>query len=418
MARNHGVIVCGGGLTGVAAAVGAARMGINVLLVERYGFLGGMATNGLVQPFMTYRAGGKEIICGIFQEILERLKKKNALKDGHIFDSEVMKLILDELVLESNVNLLLHTFVANVEVKGNSLTGIYVENKSGREKIEAKVFVDATGDGDIAARSGTPFDKGRRKDKLMQPMTLSFRMGNVNRSKMPDRNTINEIYLRAKERGEISNPREDVLWFNTPRDEVIHFNTTRVIKRDSTDADDLTAAEIEGRKQVWKMVNFLKNHVLGFENSYLLMIAPQIGPRESRRIIGEYIMTANDIVEARKFSDVVARGSYGIDIHNPAGTGTDLRYLKPGTSYDIPYRSLIPLRIDRLLMAGRCISSTHEAHSAIRIMPICTAIGHAAGVAAAITVRKNAIPRKLMVTDLQRELLNQKANLGDNKIGT
>ncbi|MQY58504.1 MAG: FAD-dependent oxidoreductase, partial [Clostridia bacterium] len=283
MTRSHGVIVCGGGLTGVAAAVGAARMGTSVLLIERYGFLGGMATNGLVQPFMTYRAGGKQIICGIFQEILERLKKKNALKDGHIFDSEVMKLILDELVLESNVNLLLHTFVANVEVKGNSLTGIYVENKSGREKIEAKVFVDATGDGDIAARSGTPFDKGRRKDKLMQPMTLSFRMGNVNRSKMPDRNTINEIYLRAKERGEISNPREDVLWFNTPRDEVIHFNTTRVIKRDSTDADDLTAAEIEGRKQVWKMVNFLKNHVLGFENSYLLMIAPQIGPRESRR---------------------------------------------------------------------------------------------------------------------------------------
>jgi len=413
MARSYDVVICGGGLTGVAAAMGAARIKVSTLLIEQYGFLGGMATNGLVHPFMSYHAGGEQIIHGVFQNILDRLTEKKALRDGYIFDSEIMKLILDEMVLESKVDLLLHTFIVDAKTKENTLLGVYVENKSGREEIRGKVIIDATGDGDVAARAGAPFEKGREKDGLMQPMTLNFRMGNVDRSKMPSRKAINEIYVHAKEKGEISNPTKNVLWFNTLRDKVVHFNTTRIIKKDSTNADDLTDAEIEGRKQVWEMVNFLKNHIPGFENSYLLMMAPQIGPRESRRIIGEYIITEKDILKPRKFDDVIARGSYGIDIHNPAGAGTVLKHLEPGTSYDIPYRSLIPLKINKLLIAGRCISSTHEAQSAIRIMPICTAIGHAAGVAAAMAARRDTVPRELSIADLQRELLKQGANLGN-----
>ncbi|MGQ9631124.1 MAG: FAD-dependent oxidoreductase [bacterium] len=412
MARDYDVVVCGGGLTGVAAAVGAARCGARTLLIERYGFLGGMATNGLVHPFMTYFAGDEQIIHGVFQEILNGLKARGGFKPRFIFDSEIMKIVLDDMILKSGVDILFHTFVVDADVKDDTIRGVWVEHKSGRERISGSVIIDSTGDGDVAARSGAPFQKGREEDGLMQPMTLNFRMGNVDRGRMPGREEITELYLSAKKRGEINNPREDVLWFDTIVEDIVHFNTTRIIKRDSTDVDDLTSAEMEARRQVWDMVSFLRKYVPGFEDAYLLTMAPQIGPRESRRVIGEYVMTAEDILEARKFEDVIARGSYSIDIHNPAGTGTVIKRLKPGTSYDIPYRSLIPKEIEGLIVAGRCISSTHEAHSSIRIMPICTAIGHAAGVAAGLSISKNTAPRDLDVTALQRELLRQGANLG------
>jgi hypothetical protein len=294
----------------------------------------------------------------------------------------------------------------------NIIRGVLVHNKSGIQTILGKVIVDATGDGDVAVMAGAPYEKGRKEDGLTQPMTLNFRMGGVDIERMPSREKINRLYKEAKVRGEITIPREDVLWFLTTRRGEIHFNTTRIIKVDGTRAEDLTRAEVEARRQMVELVKFLRAKVPGFENAYISSSGTQIGVRESRRIIGEYVITGEDIMEARKFEDVIARGSYPIDIHSPTGEGTTNPPMPPGLSYDIPYRSLVPKNIDNLLIAGRCISSTHEGQSAIRVIPIVVAIGQAAGVAASLSAKLNIPPRKLDISLLQKTLREQGANLG------
>lgn len=201
------------------------------------------------------------------------------------------------------------------------------------------------------------------------------------------------------------------MWFYTTRRGEIHFNTTRVVKRDGTSAEDLTAAELEARQQVQEMVKFLTDKVPGFADAYLSATGTQIGVRETRRIVGEYVMTGEDVLEARKFRDGIARGCYDIDIHNPAGTGTVIKSLPSGESYDIPYRCLCPRGFENLLVAGRPISATHEAHSSVRIMPIATAVGEAAGVAAAMGVDGDKSISKIDVTALRQRLLARGANL-------
>lgn len=295
---EHDVIVAGGGTAGVAAAVAAARNGADTILIERYGFLGGTMTAGLVNPFMTFHADGEQIIEGIFQEIIDRLRGMNGYDERtRAFDVEVMKLILDQMVREAGVKLMLHTCVIDVLMQGNIIRGVEVHNKSGKQIVLGKVVVDATGDGDVAVIAGAPYEKGRRKDGLTQPMTLNFRMGGVDLERMPPRDEINRLFREAKARGEISILRENVLW----------FPTTRIIKVDGTNAEDLTYAEIEARRQMLELIKFLKK-VPVFENAYLLMSGVQIGIRETRRIIGEYVLTGEDILKARKFEDVIARG--------------------------------------------------------------------------------------------------------------
>lgn len=409
------VLVCGGGPAGICAAVSAARNGADTMLVERYGYLGGMATAGLVFPLMTRFAGDERIIDGVFQEIIERLDAKGGYGGPDrpaMFDTEMLKVVADEICIESGVRLLFHTMLCGAEIGNARIDRAVIHNKSGERGIRAGMYVDATGDADLAYLAGVPCEKGREGDHLTQPMTLNFRMAGVDKSRMPDRNTITEFYLKARAEGRIDCPRNDVLWFVTPREDEIHFNTTRIIRADATNAEDLTRAEIDSRRQVMQYVAFLKSDVPGFENAYLEMTAAQIGVRESRRIVGEYVLTAEDLLSARKFDDCIARGSYNVDIHDPDGGGTVIKRLAPGESYDIPYRSLVPKKIDNLLVAGRPISSTHEAHSAIRIMPIAAAIGEAAGAAAALCVRDKTIPRKLDVGELQRVLSAQGANLG------
>lgn len=410
---QHDVIVIGGGTAGVAAAVAAGRNGVGTLLIERYGFLGGSMTASLVNPFMEFHAGGEQIVCGIFQEMIDRLKDLYGYDERtQAFDVEAMKLVADQMVKEAGVKLLLHTCVIDALVEGNAIRGIDVHNKSGRQVILGKVIVDATGDGDVAAMAGAPYEKGRKEDGLTQPMTLNFRMGGVDVERMPTGEEINRCYKGAKARGDVTIPREDVLWFPTMRRGEIHFNTTRIVRADGTSAEDLTRAEVEGRRQMAELAKFLKAEVAGFEEAYLSSSAAEIGIRESRRIMGEYVITGEDITEARKFKDVIARGSYPIDIHSPTGEGTVNPPMAPGASYDIPYRSLVPKDIDNLLVAGRCISSTHEGQSAIRVIPIVVAIGQAAGVAAALSAKLNMFPRRLDVSLLQRTLRSQGANLG------
>ena len=420
MEDSFDVLVVGGGFGGVCAAAAAARTGAKTLLLERYGFLGGMATAGLVNPFMTYFAGGKQIIEGIFSEVLEGLGQRSGLGErGRIFDEELLKLVLDELVLSSGAEIRFHSYLSGVEKKKRLIKSAEFQGKSGAEKFEAQIFVDATGDGDLAALVGCPYEKGRKEDGLAQAMTLCFRVAGVDMDKVPGeawkekREFISRKFVEAKKRGEITNPRHNVLFFRTLRKDVIHFNTTRIVRRDATSASDLTCAEIEGRRQVEEMVRFLKKEIPGFENSFLEKMAMQIGVRESRRIMGEYVMTEEDIVEARKFKDAIARGSYPIDIHSPTGEGTVIKRLPPGESYDIPYRSLVPKEVDNLLIASRCISATHEAHGAIRVMPIVAAIGQAAGTAAALSIQEKTIPRKLDATKLRKKLVQDGANLGE-----
>lgn len=415
---QYDVIVAGGGPSGIAAAVASAREGARTLLIERYGFLGGAGTAMMVNPWMSYRAagGGDQIIFGVLQELIDgmtRLGMYGHPKTRNAFDPEALKYVAEHLCLDAGVHLLYHTYLAGVKTDPESrkIVSVQLAGKSGLIEMKADMYVDATGDADLAALAGAVVEKGREVDSNCQPMTLNFRMADVDIARMPDHKEITRRYLAAKERGEIDCPREDVLWFYANQPDVIHFNTTRVILKDATDIWQLTEAEIEGRKQVQQLVAFLKKEIEGFENAYLQTTAPQIGVRESRRVMGEHVLTAEELLSACKFDDVIARGAYPVDIHNPTGSGTIIQSLQPGEWYDIPFRTLIPRHIENLLIGGRPISATHEAHSAIRVQPIAIATGQAAGSAAALCVKDNVSPRLLEVGKLQKSLTAQGANL-------
>jgi len=408
------VLIAGGGPGGLAAAVSAARNGADTLLVERYGFLGGMATAGLVNPFMTYWAGEEQIIGGVLQEIVDRLTELGAYGKGSrtAFDPEAFKYVADRMCEDAGVKVLLHSFATDARISGGIIESVEIAGKSGKRTARARVFVDGTGDADLAFMAGARCEKGRAEDGLTQPMTLNFRVCRVDVPRIPPKAEFDELFNKAKAEGRVNCPRENVLYFLTTRDGEIHFNQTRIINSDGTSSEDLSRAEIEGRRQAWELLEFLRRDVPGFEQSDMLTSGPQIGVRETRRVIGEYVLTGDDVLSAGKFADCIARGSYSIDIHNPTGAGTLIKRLPPGESYDIPYRCLVPLGIDNLLIAGRPISATHEAHSSLRIMPICIAIGQAAGTAAALSVKQKVAPRKLDVGLLQDTLRAQGANLG------
>jgi len=410
------IIVAGGGPAGVAAAIAAARLGADVTLVERYGFLGGMGTAGFVFPFMSHYAGDRPVIAGIWGDLLERLAKYPfGYKAGtHIagirhfgFDVEGLKHIWLRMCLEAGVKLRLHTFITDAMLDGDRVAGIVTHSKSGREELSGKLVIDATGDGDVAARAGAPFEMGRKEDGLVMPMSLHFRMAGVDMRRMPPREEINALYKRDKDAGLIANPRENVLWFDTPHPDQVHFNTTRLLKFLGTDRDDLTAAEIEGQRQVREMVGWLTTTVPGFESAWLLMTGTQVGVRETRRIVGEHVITEEELVNLTKYPDAIACSAYPVDIHNPAGAGTIMKEVPFGEYYTIPYRAMVPQQIDGLLVAGRPISSTHEAHSATRIQPVAAATGEAAGVAAVQALREGVSFREVNTDQLRDSLRAQ-----------
>ncbi|PYI56272.1 FAD-dependent oxidoreductase [Paenibacillus flagellatus] len=418
--QTYDVIVAGGGPAGIAAAVASARLGAETLLVERYGFLGGAGTAMMVNPWMSYWAAGGsnvQLIFGVLQELIERMTAMGMYghpKQKTAFDPEALKVAAEQLCLEAGVKLLYHSFLgeAVMDEAGSRIERVRFANKAGLVDFRASVYVDTTGDADLAGLAGAIVEKGRAVDSLSQPMTLNFRMANVDMDRLPTRQDITEKYIEAKRRGDIDCPRENVLWFYANQPGVVHFNTTRVVRKDATNPWELTEAEIEGRRQVQQLVAFLKAEVPGFEEAYLQTTAPQIGVRESRRVVGEYMLTAEELLASCRFEDVIARGAYPVDIHNPDGEGTILQYLPEGEWYDIPFRSLVPKKIDNLLVGGRPISATHEAHSAIRVQPIAMAIGQAAGTAAALCATGGVLPRELDVRLVQEALTRQGAVLG------
>jgi hypothetical protein len=449
VAAEADVLVVGGGPAGLGAALGAANAGARVVLAERYGFLGGNATAALVMPLMSFhtqrqrnkKAGGasllptdhgpgKPVVRGVIATLLERLVQANgaippSLQTGYVvpFDPEIFKLVSLDLLHEAGVNFLFHAFASDF-LDENGSGGVVFETKSGPVVIRARVIIDCTGDGDIAARAGAPYEIGREDDGLVQPMTLMFRMVEFQREAFkkyvkehPDqwRNVhgLWDLVQVATARGELKLPREDILFFATPHDREVSVNSTRITKVLGIDVWDLSYAEWEGRRQLRQIAAFLRRYVPGFDHAYVAQSGVNVGVRETRRFIGDYQLTAGDILQARKFPDVIARSTYPVDIHNPEGTGTLLKRIPPGEAYDIPLRCLLPQKVKRVIVAGRCISGTHEAHSSYRVMPVSMATGQAAGVCAALAVRYGKLPRSVPVADVQSELIRQGADLGE-----
>lgn len=449
IAADTDVLVVGGGPAGLGAALGAAEAGAHVILAERYGFLGGNATAALVMPLMSFHTQkellrdsegtfklfpqdhgpGDPIIAGALSHLLHRLVELNgaispSLDTGFTvpFDPEIFKLAALELLDDAGVEFLFHAFASDVYRSSNKIKGVVFETKSGPIVITAQAIVDCTGDGDIAAGAGASYEIGREKDQLVQPMTLMFRMVNFD-------HTVFEQYVRdhptqwrgvhglwnliklATEAGHLNLAREDILFFATPHAKELSVNSTRVTKVLGTDVWDLSYAEWISRLQMKQVSQFLTRYVPGFEESYVVQSGVNIGVRESRRIQGLYQLTADDILNAKRFEDVIARGAYPIDIHDPTGIGTTLKRIPLGEAYDIPLRCLLPKGIQGLLVAGRCMSGTHEAHSSYRVMPISMATGQAAGVCAALATKQSIMPDEVIFQKVQQELIRQGANL-------
>lgn len=411
--KKYDLIVLGAGFAGCGAAIAAAREGISVLLVEQSGFLGGAAGNNLVTPFMRShtKIDGKDFpLCrGIFSEIQNELmnydKHTCVAYNWGYFNCEFLKEILNKKCLDAGVELLLHSTLCDVKMSGNKIENITVAAKGRRFTLEAERFIDASGDADLAAMAGFPFNIGREEDNLCQPMTLCFRIANINREIFDtEYKNITPLYKEFKNQGKIKNPREDVLFFNTTDPTVVHFNSTRVIKLNPTDPFDLTKAELEANAQMMELFRFLKENFESFKDSYISQSAPFIGVRESRMICGEHTMTADEILALQKPYDTIALGNYDIDIHSPTGEGTSHHFFGEGEYYGIPYRALIPKNAENLLVAGRCISGTHEAQASFRIMPIVCCIGEAAGTAMAQSVKTNKNVKDIDIVTLQNTL--------------
>lgn len=433
MGKDHSydLIVAGGGLSGCAAAVSAAREGLKVLLIEKGGCLGGAACNCYVNPFMPYRIAteeGKEtlISAGIFGEVLEGLEKLGGFHSNKsTFSEEILKILLDRMLQEHRVDVLFHSFVGSVAVTDRiggdcskdgggdkQIRQIQTVGKSGELAFEAAYYIDATGDGTMAAAAGCDYRLGRETDHLCQPMTLCFRLSNVDVASARGMYAkIQERYKEWRTLGKIRNPREDILSFSHMDASVLHFNSTRIVKKNPLDVFDLSEAEREAREQAYELYHFLKENFEPFRNAVLLSSAPEIGIRESRMILGDYVLTVDDLKFCRKFEDGIAACNYDIDIHNPEGTGTSHYYFAKGEYYTIPYRCLLPKRMSNLLVAGRCISSDHEAQASYRIMPVCTTLGQAAGTAAALAFQNACSVKQVNTDTLRKKLLDDGAFL-------
>ncbi len=417
MTADYDVDVCvlGGGPSGTAAAIAAARNGVDTLLVEQYGFLGGMGTAASVNVFMDYRFSG-----GIFREILHELDKLEARR-GSVFDANIMRVALDNLVQDAGVKVLFHTRGVTCTIapgrswqgkQRQTISSLLIHNKSGLQKVRAKVFIDCTGDADLAAWAGAPFEIGRKEDGETQPMTMIFRMGGCTFKggsimKFPGMEDYWASYAFNPNPGEIS------------------LNMTRIQGYSGINGEDLTAATIEGRKAVMEAVEALRKNVPGFQDAYLLAMPAQIGVRETRRVMGATLLTGEQLINPGRIyshrKDVVARNQYNVDIHDPKGTKAQIVRLKQ--PYEIPYRCLLPKGVDNLLIAGRPISADHVAHSSLRIQPTCYALGQAAGTAAALAVANETGPWEVgqpndptkgqaLLRELQAVLIRQGQDLG------
>ena len=420
MKTKYDLIVVGGGFAGAAAAIEAARHGTDVLLIEKYNCLGGAAAFALVSPFMSYwttmpeTKERKYLTGNLFLEMVERClaityeSQDTEFVTDAIFDEECMKLTLARMAKEAGVTLLFNTVVNAVNTENGRIRSVKCACKAVEMEFSADHFIDATGDAELSAMAGCVCEVGREEDGLCQPMTLCFRVSGIDKEKfMPNRHKMQARYKEWQASGRIHNPRENVLIFRNYNAGVIHFNTTRVIRKSPTDPFAITEAELDAREQVFEMMTFLREAVDGCEHARLLSTAMHIGIRESRRVIGEYVLCEKDLLSLARFEDAIATSNYAIDIHNPDGSGTVWQEFGDGEWYEIPYRCLLPKGFENLLVAGRCISSTHEAQASYRIMPYCAELGHAAGCAVALAKKSGKTVRSVDVKALQSILRSE-----------
>lgn len=431
VAKRMDVAVIGGGAAGVAAAIAAARNGAETILIEQRGYLGGMGTVSLVPAFCPFTDNEKPVVRGVGLELLERMKAgcseeyqrmhKKSL-DWVPIDLEVLKRVYDDVVMESGAELLYHTFVGQIarRADGRGVDMIIVLNKSGRYAIQADYIIDATGDADIAALAGAPFQKGGALGEL-QPGTMCYLLSNVDlrrfQTYLKESGDSGQIHLaveKAQRVGDLPPGRGKVSGFSWLSDKLVGVNFGHVFGIDGTNAEDLTRGAVEGRKLAKRQLDFLRAYVPGFKQAHLTVTGEQIGIRETRRIVGDYILTEDDFVQIRSFEDDIARNSYFIDVH--LATSSDkmnIYHLPPGQSHGVPYRVLLPSGLDNVWVAGRSASADRIVQGSLRVMPNCFAMGQAAGTAAALAKRYGVGSREVNIRELQSLLISQGAWLGE-----
>jgi FAD dependent oxidoreductase len=419
------VIVIGGGPGGIGAAVAAARSGADTVMIERYSAPGGMAVAGEVSPFMGNHINEKSLDRGIYLEWVERIQSylPGEVVDGEAFSArnriihkDVAALAAEDLLRDAGVKLLYHHHLFDCIKQGSAIDAAVLFSKSGLTAAKGKIFIDCSGDADLAAKAGCEIEIGNQ-DGFCQPMTLCFKLENVNfddsdlENIVGLRRQLTEVYLAAKAAGEVDCPRENILMFQTHDPTVMHFNTTRVIKHSALNGMELSEAEVIGRDQIRALLKLFHAKVPAMKNARLRSVGSHIGIRESRRVIGENYIGLEAFENCAKYPDAIAKVRYPVDIHNPSGTGTDLRHLPEGEWYEIPYGCIVAKGIDNLLIGGRPISVDHGLHSSMRVMPPACSIGQAAGIAAAMAIAEKKLPRELDGCEVREALVKFGADL-------
>lgn len=421
--NRYDVIVAGSGPSGVCAAVSAARLGARTAVVERYGVLGGNLTAGAVGPIMGSVAKGTmrdelTSLLGVGHNDIQGRK-------GHVHDMDHSKRVIAEFLEHAGVDVYLQTPVVDSIVENNAVKGVVVSLKNGLAALMGKTVVDATGDGDVAALSGAHYEIGREDDGLLQPVTLMYVLDHVDESRAltcigeeDDVKLGEERFLdftaRCSGDGTLPPNTSSVRLYQTVNPGERLVNTTQLNYINPLNPEEVIKAELELRRQIDRVTDFLRKHVPGYENCRIRSTASTLGVRETRRIMGQYILHEDDLRVGRRFEDVVVHNAnFVIDIHNPTGGGQANGLAEVVRAYDIPYRCLIPESLDNLVLTGRCISGTHQAHASYRIMTVCMALGEAAGIAAALAVKNEIRPRELDAGKIQAVLLERGAVLFD-----
>ena len=410
------VVVVGAGSAGSSAAITAARHGARTLLVDRLAFMGGTSTAVLdtFYAFYTPGEGPRRVVGGIGWEVVERLTAEGVAFErpntygagtGVTYDQEALKVTWERMAEDAGVELLLHTWATGVRVEAGRLCAARLWNKGGEHWVEADAFVDASGDADLAAMAGADYDNAAKQGRVQSLSTL-FKMANVDidRASAVTKAELWDRMREAASSGAYGLPRIEGSWHRTPFPGVVLVHMTRIPNVDATDPEQLTRAEVEGRRQVREYARFLRDRVPGFAEAVVVASSPAIGVRESRRIHGEYVLTRDDVLTGRRFDDEIALCGAPIEDHH-AGGDTQWQYVGQPGVYGIPYRTLLPAGLRGMLVAGRCFSATHDAHASARSMATCMAMGQAAGTAAVLAVRAGVTPHDVPAADLRAALL-------------
>ena len=425
------VVVVGGGPSGIAAATAAARAGRSTLLLESYGFLGGMGTAAGVTNFCGLHANVhgaiRQVVHGVADDLLARLRSLGGLSEPHLlfggriaaqaYDNAALKVAADELVLASGARLLFHAQAVGVVMNAPEEIGaVLVETKSGRGAVVGRVFIDCSGDGDVSFHAGAPFEKGTTAEGMMYPSTM-FRVNGVDPVRAGDAWNHFGRLMEEAERGGRRFPRKAPIIRPQKNPVEWRVNVTQLSNADGTpvdgtDAQQLSRGEVEGRRQIVDFFRFLRESAPGFENAYILEIAPQVGIRETRRIVGEYQLTGDDVLQCASFSDTIGVNGWPIEEHVAGNVNFKWQATGARGFNHLPYRMLLPLQVDNLLVAGRCGSMTHMGQSAARVSGGCLVMGQAAGTAAALAIAAGVRPRRLDTTALQARLEADGAYLG------